>query len=77
MTNRQKKRKFCVLINDNTYRKVNDFVNNAEIVTGKVTPGTIVELGILQFFRELESRPFQDIVVEYLSVDRVGGGADE
>ena len=80
MNNRQKKKRFSALITEQSYNKVNNFVKDNEIVTGKLAPGTILELGILLFFKELETRPFQDIVVEYLSNDSeiiCGGGVDE
>lgn len=67
MTNRQNKKRFSALINESTYNKVNDFVQTHELITGKLAPGSILEIGLQLFFKELESRPFEDIAVEYLT----------
>ena len=67
------KKRFSAFINENTYNNVKTFVKENELITTKLTPGTVLEIGLNLFFKELEKRPFEDITVEYLS----GDGGDE
>ena len=60
------KKRFSALINAETYNKVSDFVNENTLITTRLTPGSVLEIGLNLFFKELESRPFEDIAVEYL-----------
>lgn len=72
MTNRTNKKRFSALIHEDTYNKVNDFVKENELITGRLVPGTILEIGLNIFFKELEKRPLEDIAVEYLTDGRAG-----
>ena len=76
MSNRTNKKRFSALINESTYNKVDEFVRTNELITGRLVPGTILELGILLFFKELETRPLEDIAVEYLT-ENMSGVANE
>ena len=66
MSKSKDKRIFSALINAETYNKVSDFVNENTLITTRLTPGSVLEIGLNLFFKELESRPFEDIAVEYL-----------
>lgn len=66
MSKSKDKRRFSALINAETYNKVSDFVNENTLITTRLTPGSVLEIGLNLFFKELESRPFEDIAVEYL-----------
>ena len=66
MSKSKDKRRFSALINAETYNKVSDFVNDNTLITTRLTPGSVLEIGLNLFFKELESRPFEDIAVEYL-----------
>lgn len=72
MTNRTNKKRFSALIHESTYNKVNDFVKNNELITSKLVPGTILEMGLNLFFKEVEKRPLEDIAAEYLTNDAPG-----
>lgn len=69
---RENKKRFSALIHENTYNKVNDFVKDNELITTRLTPGTVLEMGLNLFFKELESRNLESIAIEYLSEDKVG-----
>ena len=70
------KKRFSAFINENTYNNVKTFVKENELITTKLTPGTVLEIGLNLFFKELEKRPLEDIAVEYLTksdADAPGG----
>ena len=75
MSKSKDKRRFSALINAGTYNKVSDFVNENTLITTRLTPGSVLEIGLNLFFKELESRPFEDIAVEYL-IGYDGGDAE-
>ena len=75
MSKSKDKRRFSALINAETYNKVSDFVNENTLITTRLTPGSVLEIGLNLFFKELESRPFEDIAVEYL-IGYNGGDAE-
>lgn len=61
------KKRFNAYIQAETYNKVTDFVKENELITSKLTPGTVLEIGLNLFFKELETRPLEDLAVEYLT----------
>ena len=67
MSNRTNKRRFSALIHESTYNKVDEFVKNNELITGRLVPGMVLEMGINLFFKEVAKRPLEDIAVEYLT----------
>lgn len=71
------KKRFNALINEKTYNKVSDFVKNNELITSNVNPGTVLEIGLNLFFKELETRPFEDIAIEYLTNGNPGATESE
>ena len=71
MTNRTNKKRFNAFINESTYNKVDEFVKNNELITGRLVPGTVLEISLELFFKELQKRPLEDIAAEYL----IGGKA--
>lgn len=76
MIRSKNKRRFSALIHESTYNKVSEFVKENELITTKLVPGTLIEIGLNLFFKELENRPLEDIAVEYLTDNR-SGVADE
>ena len=66
MKNNNKKR-FNAFISESTYNKVAEFVKNNELITTKLNPGTVLEMGLNLFFKELQQRPLEDIAVEYIT----------
>ena len=75
MSNRTNKKRFNAFINESTYNKVNDFVKSNELITGRLVPGTILEIGLNLFFKELKKRPLEDIAAEYLTDGNPGDPA--
>lgn len=74
MSKTKDKKRFSALISIKTYNQVAEFVKENELITTKLVPGTVLEIGLNLFFKELESRPLEDIAVEYLT-DNMSGGA--
>lgn len=73
MSKRKSKKRFSALIHESTYNKVNDFVQNNELITARLVPGAVLEMGLNLFFKEVQQRPLEDIAVEYL----LGDGGNE
>ena len=69
MERKTNKKRFSALIHETTYNKVSEFVKNNELITTRLTPGTVLEMGLNLFFKELEKRPLEDIAVEYIAGD--------
>ncbi len=67
MERSKNKRRFSALIHEQTYNKVSEFVKENELITTRLTPGTILEIGLNLFFKELETKPLEDIAIEYLN----------
>ena len=67
MLKNDNKKRFNALIHENTYNKVSEFVKENELITTRLTPGTILEISLNLFFSEVEKRPLEDIAVEYLT----------
>ena len=66
MANRTNKKRFSALIHESTYDKVNEYVKENELITARLVPGTILEIGLNMFFEEVKKRPLEDIAAEYL-----------
>lgn len=75
MTNRTNKKRFNAFINESTYNKVDEFVRNNELITGRLVPGTVLEISLELFFKELQKRPLEDIAAEYLIGGKAGDNA--
>ncbi len=67
MKRKTNKKRFSALIHEKTYNNVSEFVKNNELITTRLTPGSILEMGLNLFFKEIETRPLEDIAVEYLT----------
>ena len=75
MKNRSKKKRFSALIHESTYDKVNDFVKNNELITARLVPGAVLEMGLNLFFKEVSQRPLEEIAAEYLTDGNPGDPA--
>lgn len=67
MTNRTNKKRFSAFIHAETYDKVNEFVKENELITTRLSAGSVLEMGLNIFFKEVEDRPLEEIAVEYLT----------
>lgn len=74
MSQLKSKKRFNALIDERTYNKVSEFVKENELITTKLTPGSVLEMGLNLFFAELKKRPLEDMAVEYLTT---GGATNE
>ena len=77
MTNRSNKKRFNAFINESTYNKVSEFVKNNELINGRLVPGDVLEMSLCLFFKELETRPLEDIAIEFLTDGRPGAANNE
>ena len=72
----ENKKRFSAFIHSETYDQVKTFVKENELITTRLTPGTVLEIGLNLFFKELEKRPPEEIAIEYLTksdADAPGG----
>lgn len=67
MKRAKNKKRFSALIHESTYNKVNNFIKENELITGKLAPGSVLEMGLNLFFKEVEKRPLEEIAIEYLT----------
>ena len=74
MNNINKKHRLGVWIEENSYTELHKICKTNRLLTGRLTPGVIVEIGLNLFFKELEKRPLEDIAVEYLTNGNAPGG---
>ena len=74
MTDINNKHRLGVWIEENSYTESHKVCNTNRLLTGRLTPGVIVEIGLNLFFKELEKRPLEDIAVEYLTNGNAPGG---
>ena len=77
MARRTNKKRFSALIHESTYNKVEEFVKENELITARLVPGSILEMGLNLFFKELEHRTLEDMAMEYLNDYTAKGGEDE
>ena len=70
----ENKKRFSAFIHSETYDQVKTFVKENELITTRLTPGSVLEMGLNLFFKELEKRPLEDIAVEYLTNGNAPGG---
>lgn len=77
MNNRTNKKRFSALIHESTYNKVDEFVKGHELITGRLVPGMVLEMGLNLFFKEVSRRPLEDIAVEYLTDGKPGDAINE
>lgn len=56
MSKLKTKKRFNALIDARTYNKVSEFVRENELITTRLTPGTMLELGLNILFSELKKK---------------------
>ena len=74
MTTIKSKHRLGVWIEENSYTELHKICKTNRLLTGRLTPGVIVEIALRLFFKELEKRPLEDIAVEYLTNGNAPGG---
>lgn len=64
---RTDKKRFSAFIQAETYDKVKNFTVENELITTRLNPSSVLEMGLNLFFKELETRSLEDIAGEYLA----------
>lgn len=64
---KQEKQRLNVYIKPETHKKLTEYVKDNRPFFTQLNKGTIVELGLILFFEELEKRPLEELMMEYLS----------
>jgi hypothetical protein len=66
MANIQEKHRLGVHLNTDTYNELNDFIRNNELVTSKLSKGTVITIALNMLFKTAEHRDISDLMMEYL-----------
>lgn len=66
MSNIQEKHRLGVYVNTDTYNELTDFIRNNELVTSKLSKGTVITLALNMLFKTAEHRDISDLMMEYL-----------
>lgn len=66
MVNIKEKHRLGVHLNTDTYNELNDFIRNNELVTSKLSKGTVITLALNMLFKTAEHRDISDLMMEYL-----------
>ena len=61
------KKRFSAFIQAETYDKVKTFTVENELITTRLNPSSVLEMGLNLFFKELEHRTLEEIAGEYLA----------
>ena len=66
MSNIKEKHRLGVYVNTDTYNELSDFIRNNELVTSKLSKGTVITLALNMLFKTAEHRDISDLMMEYL-----------
>lgn len=66
MSNIKEKHRLGVYVNTDTYNELTDFIRNNELVTSKLSKGTVITLALNMLFKTAEHRDISDLMMEYL-----------
>lgn len=66
MANIKEKHRLGVHLNTDTYNELSDFIRNNELVTSKLSKGTVITLALNMLFKTAEHRDISDLMMEYL-----------
>lgn len=66
MSNIKKKHRLNTNINMDTYNELNDFIKNNEVITSKLSKGTVITIALNLLYKTAEHRDISDLMVEYL-----------
>jgi len=66
MSNIKEKHRLGVYVNTDTYKELTDFIRNNELVTSKLSKGTVITLALNMLFKTAEHRDISDLMMEYL-----------
>ena len=66
MANIKENLRLGVHLNTDTYNELSDFIRNNELVTSKLSKGTVITLALNMLFKTAEHRDISDLMMEYL-----------
>lgn len=66
MTNIKEKHRLNTFINMDTYDSLNDFIKNNEVITSKLSKGTVITIALNLLFKTTEHTDISQLMMEYL-----------
>ena len=66
MTNIKQKHRLNTFINMDTYNALNDFIKNNEVITSKLSKGTVITIALNILFKTAEHTDISQLMMEYL-----------
>ena len=66
MNNIKEKHRLNTNINIDTYEKLDEFIRNNEVITSKLSKGTVITIALNLLFKTAQSRDLSDLMLEYL-----------
>lgn len=66
MTNIKQKHRLNTFINMDTYDSLNDFIKNNEVITSKLSKGTVITIALNILFKTAEHTDISQLMMEYL-----------
>lgn len=78
MSNIKEKHRLNTFINMDTYGQLNDFIKNNEVITSKLSKGTVITIALNLLFKTAEHTDISQLMMDYLqdhtcTDDRVTG----
>lgn len=71
MNNIKEKHRLNTNINIDTYEKLDEFIRNNEVITSKLSKGTVITIALNLLFKTAQSRDLSDLMLEYLQDNAV------
>lgn len=65
-SNIKEKHRLNTYINMDTYDKLNEFIKNNEVITSKLSKGTVITIALNLLFKTAEHRDLSLLMMEYL-----------
>ena len=66
MSNIKKKHRLNTNINMDTYEQLNDFIKNNEVITSRLSKGTVITIALNLLFKTAEQTDISQLMMEYL-----------
>ena len=71
-SNIKEKHRLNTNINLDTYRELNDFIKNNEVITNKLNKGTVITLALNLLYKTTEHTDISVLMMEYLQDHNTG-----
>ena len=65
-SNIKEKHRLNTNINIDTYKALNEFIKNNEVITSKLSKGTVITIALNLLFKTAEHRDLSQLMMEYL-----------